>query len=248
MLPGAPLGPGGEAMTVRGAPGQLRIGALIARLAGAIALLTILTATVGKLLLTPTGDGMAQPFDDAIRTWSRSQLIGVRPMAATLGAVGSTIAIAVVAVLLTASLWSRSRDAERALLPVTSVMVASAVGALTKVLVARARPGGVEVGLLEIYSFPSGHTEAATALALGSYLVWRTGRTVRASGVAAVVVFVTGAVVAVGRVVLDVHWASDVIAGAAVGAASTAAARWSLRRSRRTAPSDPEPPPVDDDR
>ncbi len=220
-------------MTASDVTRQLSIGALSARLVAAIALITAAVVAIGTLLLTPTGDGIAQPFDDAIRAWSLAHLDRLRPAAETLGAVGSTIAIAVAAVALTAYLWLRTRDAERALLPVASVMVASAAGALTKVLVARTRPGGIEVGLLEIYSVPSGHTEAATALALGSYLVWRTGRSVRASRLVAIVVVLTGAIVAVGRVVLDVHWASDVIAGAAVGAASAASARWALRRSRR---------------
>lgn len=228
------FGPDGCSVNLTAAT-QVRVGPLFARLGAAIVLLTALTVAVGTLLVTPEGDGIAQPFDDSIRSWAQAHLTGWQPMAAALGAVGSTLAVAAASLAVTAYLWRRTRDGQLALLPVTSVVLATAVGSLTKILIARARPGGVEVGLLEIYSFPSGHTETATALTIGTYLAGRTRRTLHATRLAAAAVVFTIVAAAVGRVVLDVHWATDVIAGAGVGAASALAARWALQRENHTA-------------
>ncbi len=226
--------PDGGSVNRTGATHHVRFGALLAGLGVAIVLLTACTVTIGRLLVTPVGGGIAQPFDDAIRSWTQTHLTAWHPIAEALATIGSTLVIAALSVALTAYLWRRTHDAPRALLPLASVVIAAAVGTITKILVARVRPGGAEVGLLEVYSFPSGHTEAAAALAIGTYLAWRTGRTLYATRFAAAAVVITIVAVAVARVVLDVHWTTDVIAGAGVGAASALAARWALQRAKPT--------------
>jgi undecaprenyl-diphosphatase len=86
-----------------------------------------------------------------------------------------------------------------------------------KLLVNRERPEVLQLTHAGGYSFPSGHTAAAAACWAAIALVvarkWpRTGRRV-----AAVVVLAITLAVASSRVLLGVHWLTDVIAGAVVG-------------------------------
>jgi undecaprenyl-diphosphatase len=84
-----------------------------------------------------------------------------------------------------------------------------------KLFVQRKRPPGPRRGQRD--SFPSGHTTAATALALTATTVLaRAGRLsprrARAIGVAA------PAIMGASRVLTDEHWATDVVGGWALGA------------------------------
>lgn len=89
-----------------------------------------------------------------------------------------------------------------------------------KFLVARARPvGDLVLGAATGGAFPSGHTANATVLYLGLLLVaLATGRGRRADVPLAVASGALIAVVALSRVYLGVHWSTDVIGGAVLGA------------------------------
>lgn len=93
----------------------------------------------------------------------------------------------------------------------------SAINNGLKHLVARERPAVLQLTDFGGYSFPSGHTAAAAAcwaaLALVVARRWgRPGRTAAAVAAAAVTVGV-----AASRVLLGVHWVTDVLAGVVVG-------------------------------
>ena len=103
---------------------------------------------------------------------------------------------------------------------------------LLKNLVARPRPWLDVAGLTFLVtendpnSFPSGHTCAAFAFAVG---VWRTAPK-RWMGWAALVMAV---LMGLSRLYVGVHYPSDVLAGALVGALAGLAAAWTVSRSGR---------------
>ncbi len=137
-----------------------------------------------------------------------------------LSAVGGLVGIVVVAVGAVVALWLRARTVDAAL------VVASVVGVQLLVLglkqaYERPRPAaGSAVDLPGSFSFPSGH--AATGIAVfgligvlaGLSAPSRLGRL--AWGGAGLLL---GAAIGASRVVLNVHYVSDVVAGALVGLA-----------------------------
>ncbi len=115
-----------------------------------------------------------------------------------------------------------------ALVAPIEVLVADTVGGISKIAVARPRLTGGGTGSFDLYSFPSGHTGAAAALATGAYLVWRVGRPGRERFQGAMFVATAGGAVAAGRVVVDAHRASDVHAAATGSVASALITRLAL--------------------
>jgi membrane-associated phospholipid phosphatase len=167
------------------------------------------------------GGGQVVSFDDNV---SRSVAGGLPPgveWAARLvtwlgGAVGTAVVTAASMVVL----WRASRRLD-ALFVGASVVGITITVAILKAVYERARPDtGSPIRLPHSYSFPSGHAATAVVLygALGLLLAERARSRLRAAGwlVAAVVV-----ALAIGwsRVLLNVHFVSDVLAGFAVGLA-----------------------------
>jgi membrane-associated phospholipid phosphatase len=120
--------------------------------------------------------------------------------------------------------WRRRGLRTRALWAFATLMVAWGVQLVAKQVVQRARPV-VEDAVAHApgYSFPSGHAaNTAAACAVLTVLLWpllgRRGR-VAVPTAAAVVVLMTAA----DRVLLGVHYPSDVVAGVLLGAAVTGA-------------------------
>lgn len=114
-----------------------------------------------------------------------------------------------------AMLWARQHF--DALLLSASVISATAVVYLIKSAVNRVRPTLWETNLYWGSSFPSGHTLAvaafATAIALCVNRNWPTARTF---AVTMAVFWIS--LVALSRLVLGVHWPTDVLAAACIGA------------------------------
>jgi membrane-associated phospholipid phosphatase len=140
-------------------------------------------------------------------------------LAVVVTTLGSTAAMAVLAIVVGAWCWWRGRRAD-AVLAVGAMAGASLVFRLLKVFFDRARPPLADHLVVETNeSLPSGHATMSTVV-IGTIVVlaWA-GRGVlaRAAMVVAAVAWI-GAVGAT-RVYLGVHWVSDVLAGWAVGAA-----------------------------
>jgi undecaprenyl-diphosphatase len=180
-------------------------------------------------------DAPASRFVAAERT---AALTRVADFVTLLGSPGFTVAVAVVAVVVL--IW-RFHWVEAAVFLAIAVAGGDVSYVVLKHLVHRARPPDALVHL-STFSFPSGHAVGATTLFLG--LAWIVSRRQRSRPVrlaawtgALLVVFAVGAT----RVVLGVHYASDVIGGFTLGgfwvaAAATVWGACELSRPRRDAP------------
>jgi len=150
------------------------------------------------------------------------------------------LAIALVAGLV---LWRRGFGRVYALAPIASLAVAGGAVAVTKHIVDRARPPvGLHLVSESSGSFPSGHATHSAAVLLSvafvvAVVVLR--RMIVRALVVLAAVLLTGAIGA-SRLVLGVHWPSDVLAGWALGLgvalAVTMAAVVMARRTERLSP------------
>jgi undecaprenyl-diphosphatase len=149
------------------------------------------------------------------------------------------------ATLLCLWMWLRRGYTTRAWWAFLTMMVLWAVQLGVKELVQRARP--VVADALEHapgYSFPSGHAANAAAAATATVLLlWPVlGRRGRPLAVVAAVVLVVGT--ALDRVLLGVHYPSDVVAGVLLGCGAVLASYAGYRSDEPpdAAPADAAPP------
>ncbi|MGI9000099.1 MAG: phosphatase PAP2 family protein [Pseudonocardia sp.] len=211
-----------------------------ARLGAGIAVLLALAAAVG-LWSAFTGVGPAQFDALALHESIEARSGALTAIAVVVTNVGSTAAMAVLAVAVGIWSWYRSRHAD-AVLAVGSMIGASIVFRGLKVLLDRPRPpAGYRLVPETNESLPSGHaTMSIVVVGTLVVLAWA------GWGAAARVVMVAAAALWVGavgatRIYLGVHWFSDVLAGWLVGAAwltlcVTAWRWWQARTRLRLAP------------
>jgi undecaprenyl-diphosphatase len=133
---------------------------------------------------------------------------------------GMIAVLLVIATVATGLFWYRGLRAAVAVTPIVSLAVASFATATTKALVGRTRPP-VSLHLVSETdaSFPSGHATSSTAVFLtialvAALYVFRRPITRVLTVLAAALL--AGAV-GISRLVLGVHWPSDVLAGWALG-------------------------------
>jgi undecaprenyl-diphosphatase len=129
---------------------------------------------------------------------------------------GSGLGIAVVGTGAAILLWARIRIERRLAI---AVLATAACVELAKDFVERQRPSPVEwVTPLHSYSFPSGHTAMATAL-YGFLLIvlYRHSRTNFGATFAIAVPSLVILAVALSRIVLSVHYLTDVVGGFLLG-------------------------------
>ena len=132
------------------------------------------------------------------------------------------------------------------MLGVSGLVGVGVVMLVAKLVVGRTRPPSwIAVIVEDGFSFPSGHATGAVAVAvLGA---WMTGRWIVRGWAARValwaILLATAGLIGFSRIYLGVHYVSDVVAGAFLGAAWAVAvivvgAWWeSSRRSAQAAPS-----------
>lgn len=222
----------------------------VAGLVVALTVAALLTATVatGSAALS----GLDTALTDVTRSWADP--LGWPVSAAhVLGLVTapkwSTLAAAVVVVILFVA-RHRAAAAFLALSGIAGVAVSETV----KMAMGRSRPPGAEEFEADLEkSFPSGHAM------VGIYLYLATGLVLihlgRAQGrrwmqVLGMVLVIVGPLIGLSRIVLGVHWPSDILAGWAYGSAvllaSALALWWPLdrgwSRARETAATPPELP------
>jgi undecaprenyl-diphosphatase len=178
------------------------------------------------LLQQVRADGPLARFDveaaAEVHDWAR-HADGVVSAARAVTHLGGNPALSLVAVGAAALLWSRRRPSA-ALFVLLAAVGESVLVRLAKELVGRERPSLPDpVATATGGSFPSGHAMGATAVwgAALIAVVWLVAPRWRRPLVVGVVVLV--AAVGLTRVVLGVHYPSDVLAGHVLGAAWLAA-------------------------
>ncbi len=161
-----------------------------------------------------------QRVADALNRYNLREDDGVE-VARVITQLGSTAVLVVVVVAGVVWLGVFHRRRRQALFLVVTAALGLALNNVLKVVVGRARPhfahgGGTAFGS----SFPSGHAMNSTVV-YGCLLViaWPLLRSVRARVEAFAVTSVVVVAIAASRVVLTVHYVSDVVAGIVLGTA-----------------------------
>jgi undecaprenyl-diphosphatase len=215
-----------ESATVDRGPAGRR--PVVAGLAAAAVLGILVTA------LVTGGDGAPTALDESVQDFTRSWADGagfVLAVADVLARATAPVLSAVYAVALFAVLLATRHRAAAFFLAIATA-AAMSVYEVVKHIVARQRPPTadryISTDALD-ESFPSGHTTAGIALFLVLGLIlWQIGRAEHRPWLvrAGIGFVVFGPVLGLSRVVLGVHWATDVLAGWALG--STAACAVAL--------------------
>jgi undecaprenyl-diphosphatase len=109
-----------------------------------------------------------------------------------------------------------ARRRSEALLLATSVISAALVVVIIKMSVARARPALWDTEWYWGTSFPSGHTLAVTAFATAAYLCMLKVRP-NTQGITLIIATLWIFLVGLSRLVLGVHWPTDVLAAVCIG-------------------------------
>jgi membrane-associated phospholipid phosphatase len=173
--------------------------------------------------------------DDAVLNWFVEHRTDALISAAKLmSRLGSFVSLAIVAVLIGLWLWRRGWHLGLAVAPLTSLVLASLASTAFKALFDRPRPPvTVHATTVTLAAFPSGHATDAAAFFLAASLTLAITIARRRS--TQVLLIGAGllltAVVGLSRLVLGVHWLSDVVAGWALGTAfavTVVVTAWSL--------------------
>jgi membrane-associated phospholipid phosphatase len=186
------------------------------------ATLAALAALVFVLLAQAFVDGgQVVAIDDDVSRWVADSVPGAVEWVARLFTwLGGAVGTAVVAGAAVIVLWRAARHIDAAFVGL-SVIGVTVLVAVLKAVYERARPeSGSPIRLPHSYSFPSGHAATAVVLygALGLLLAERASSRPRAAAWLAAAAAVSLAIGA-SRILLNVHFVSDVAAGFAVGLA-----------------------------
>jgi membrane-associated phospholipid phosphatase len=184
----------------------------------AVGLVVLGATAVGVLLaMVRTSRGLAR-YDnwfaqfgaDHATSASTAFLRDVSLLAGTSGVVAVTLAVSVVE-------WRRTRSTALLGFLVLTVAGQFALANAVKELVDRARPDIDRLTGFAGTSFPSGHATAAAACYMAFALLLGRRRPVRVKAALAGVAAAIAACVAASRVLLGVHWFTDVLAGILLG-------------------------------
>ncbi len=224
---------------------------------GLLVIAAALTTTLcGLVVLAAAGEDVVTRDGMALHDPSRLQLVvdhrsalavAVSRWLTTAGDVGLLIPLAIVVGVF---LWFRGARLIVALAPVVALGLSGAIAGVVKVAVGRARPPtSLHLVNESGFSFPSGHSTDSAALYLTIGLVVavvflrRPLARVVVVGAAGVLVFAIG----LSRMILGVHYPTDVLAGWALGlvvAMSVSTVALMAHHLAATGPPEPRPAPV----
>jgi membrane-associated phospholipid phosphatase len=203
--------------------GHLRTRLDPARLTG-LALTLALAVLVGGMVaggalleMVRHNAGLARYDLSAARWGGKHASTGSTQFLRDVSLLGGTYVMIAVALLAAVTQYLRTRT--RALVGFLAVVVVGQVIVtnLTKLLVDRARPDIHRLTGFSGSSFPSGHAATAAATFAAVALLIGRGRSRRTKSLLAAGAAAVAVAVATTRVLLGVHWLTDVIAGLAIG-------------------------------
>ena len=193
----------------------LRIG-----LAGlALVLFGVLLWFAGVELATPDGTGYASHLDLTVARWfAANRDTAMVWLAEAIGVVTGTVGVLVGAVL--AGVWLFREVGRRVVVwvPLAAVVVAGMLDYIVKVSVVRPRPDAALRAVVDTgFSFPSAHAATTAALAVSVVVVAARAVGPRTPRWLVPAVVAIAVVASVSRLVLGVHWITDVLAGVVTG-------------------------------
>jgi membrane-associated phospholipid phosphatase len=171
----------------------------------------------GLAVLLRTSDALSS-FDSSAASWSHGHATGWSTRALDLVTMlGDGRVIAGLAAIVLVAEWFRERNSRVVLFLVTVTVGSAVITTGAKNLVDRARPELNPITETLGPSFPSGHSSAAAAFYTAVALILAQRRGPAAFRALISCATALGVAVASSRVLLEVHWLSDVIAGLALG-------------------------------
>jgi undecaprenyl-diphosphatase len=164
-----------------------------------------------------TNSGVVR-IDQSVARWAIEHVRGVAFDALqVITTLGSTWLIIVLAVACALYGWQQRHSMSIPLFLTLVVGGQALMSTLIKIAVDRVRPDMGPLGLLATPSFPSGHSTAAAATFAALALVIGRKRSPTARSIIAGIAVAMAVGVACSRVLLAVHWFSDVVSGLALG-------------------------------
>jgi membrane-associated phospholipid phosphatase len=173
---------------------------------------------IGSLLeMVQTKRGFAHWDDSAARWGAEHSTDATRTVLRAITQLGSTSVVIVIAIVVT--LLQRDRISRIHVGAFLATVITSTVllNNLVKLIVDRTRPDIARFVGASGSSFPSGHSASAAATYAALALVFGRGTTRRTWSLLAAGAGAVATAVAASRVLLGVHWLTDVIAGMALG-------------------------------
>jgi membrane-associated phospholipid phosphatase len=187
-------------------------------LAAGVAVFVVGWLTVGVLALLVRGNSGVADVDASVAEWGYDQASGLSSQALNaVSLLGNSVVVGALALVLGAVEWRRRRSGSIVFF-IAAVVIGNGVITIgAKLLMDRARPALNPAAETLGPSFPSGHASLAAAFfAAAAFLLSQRGGKRRTAVFGGLAVGIAVAV-AVSRVLLDVHWLTDVVAGLAVG-------------------------------
>lgn len=181
--------------------------------------LTVLSFVVAFILIFAVSKGEPNVFDVTLTSWVEKVFgDGSVPFFETLTLMGSGKGIGIVGILFLIMLWWKKRDYAGMAAFAVAVALGNEVNQLLKNLVGRPRPVSVNSAEMHSLSFPSGHAMVGLILyMLIAYFLIKEVKVHSVRWLIGTLAVVLILLIGISRIVLVVHYPSDVLGGFAIG-------------------------------